>query len=117
MKRKKKIQTPEPHWDKLVGVWFKFCRDVFGDVPVFDGSSPRDLKSIVKALKNRAITSGEEWTELCATSRLHHFLTFAYQDSWLKKNWLLSNLNRQKEKIFFNLRKIVNQNLSSVAPY
>lgn len=116
MKKKKNPRTPQPHWDKLVTVWFKFCCDNLCDAPVFDGSAPRDLLNIVKALQHRAITSGEEWSETVATSRLHMFLTFAFQDSWLKKNWLLSNLNRQKEKIFFNLRKKVNE-LSTVAPY
>lgn len=103
-KAKKQKAPPEPFWNELVEVWFSFCKEVFNESPTFDGSAPRDLKAIVSTLRQRAEKSGLIWTVSLARLRLHHFLSYAYQSSeWLRKNWLLSNLNRQKESIFFNL--------------
>ncbi len=106
-KRVKKEPSPEPFWNDLVKVYFDFCRTKFHEEPTFDNSSPRDLKAIVKTLRERAEKSNIEWTLVTAQSRLWHFLNFAFQDKWLSENWLLSNINRQKDKIFFNIRKVV----------
>ncbi len=108
MPRKKKAPAePEPYWSYYVQIWFKFCRDRFGTAPLFTGSAPRDLKGIIKALKDRAAKRNQSWTYDVATHAFYAFLSFAFTDNWLRNNWLLSNLNRQKEKIFFNLRNSV----------
>ncbi len=110
MKRVKKPKQIEPFWPEMVEIWFKICRDKFRDNPTFDNSAPRDLKAIVKSLRERTQSIEIEWTLPVAQSRLYKFFEFAYTSSdWLKKNWLLSNINRQKDAIFFNLRKSVNQ--------
>lgn len=109
MPRKAKEKIIEPFWSDLVSVYFNFCRNKFGESPVFDGSAPRDLKSIIKSLHERAAARNIEWDIDVAKSRLHNFLNYAYQDSWLKKNFLLSNINRQKEKIFYNIRAAINK--------
>lgn len=106
--RKKKFI--EPYWDAIVGVWFKFCIDNYGDKPSFDGSAPRDLKSIMKQLRERAEERGIEWSELAAVTRLNKFLEVANTYKYLNENWLLSNINRQKDTIFFNLSKQYSQN-------
>lgn len=93
------------YWPELVETYFNFCKEKFEEKPSFDGSAPRDLKIICESLKKRAEGAGVEWTELVAIERFLKFLTFAYQDRWLKENFILSNLNRQKDKIFFNIRK------------
>lgn len=109
-KAKKEKAPPEPFWNELVEVWFNFCKEKFNEPPTFDGSAPRDLKFIVSTLHERAIASELEWTEELATSRFHKFLSFAYESSeWLRNNWLLSNLNRQKDAIFFNIRAATNK--------
>lgn len=108
----KKIKQPkkiEPHWSEMVELWFKFCRDNFGDDPTFDGSSPRNLKSIIKSLRERAEHSGYEWTIGTARYRFTRFLEFAIKDNWLRNNWMLFNIDRQKDKIFFQIRKSTNQ--------
>lgn len=102
---KKKKSPPEPYWSDFVRIYFAFCRERFSDVPTFDNSQPRDLKAIVIALRKRAEHAGVEWDYETATSRFHHFLEFAIQDKWLADNFLLSNLNRQKDKIFLNHSK------------
>lgn len=102
---KKKKAPPEKYWNDYVSIFFRFCSQKFHDVPTFDGSAPRDLKAIVTALRKRAEHAGVEWDYETATSRFHHFLEFAIQDKWLAENWLLSNLNRQKDKLFLNHSK------------
>lgn len=109
MAKKKTPKEVDPFFKNMVEIYFNFCRDNLGDNPTFDGSSPRDLKAIIKDLHERSIKSGIEWTADVARARFSRFLSFAYQDNWLQKNWLLSNLSRQKDKIFFDLRKTVNQ--------
>jgi len=103
-RNKKEKPSPELFWNELVSVYFDFCRDKFHEAPTFDGSAPRDLKSIVKTLRERAEKSQVEWTSDVAKFRLHNFLEFAYKDSWLRNNFLLFNINRQKEKLFYNIR-------------
>lgn len=108
MAKEKKVKTKvpaEPYWSDMVGVYFDFCRDRFNDVPSFDGSSPKDFKAILTALRLRAESIPIEWTHETATTRLRSFLEHAFTDRWLSENWLLSNLNRQKDKIFFNTAK------------
>jgi hypothetical protein len=108
-KPKKEKAAPEPFWNELVEVYFNFCREKFHEPPSFDGSAPRDLKAIIKTLHDRAIKSNIEWTLPVAQFRFNNFLEFAYQDKWLKDNFLLSNINRQKDKIFFNIRAAINR--------
>ena len=105
-KREKKAKRPaEPYWSDMVGVYFDFCRNRFNDVPTFDGSAPRDMKTIIAALRVRAEAANVEWTHETATTRWRSFLEYAFCDRWLAENWLLQNINRQKDKIFFNIAK------------
>lgn len=108
-KVKKSKAPPEPFWNELVEVYFDFCRKKFGEEPSFDGSAPRDMKTIIKSLHERADKSNIEWTLNTAQFRFYKFLRFAYEDPWLSKNFLLQNINRQKDKIFFNIRAAINR--------
>lgn len=101
-KSKKKLDA-EPFWKELVTVYFSFCWDMFNEKPSFDGSSPSDMHRIIECLKKRAAERNVEWTEETAKLRWREFLGRAFQDDWLKQNWLLSNLNRHKDKVFLNL--------------
>jgi hypothetical protein len=107
-KQKKEKAPPAKFWPQVVKTFFDFCAERFSEKPTFDGSSPRDLKGIVLALEQRARESDLEWTEEVAVSRLRKFLEAAYADRWLQENFILSNLNRQKDKIFFNAKKQTN---------
>lgn len=102
-KRIKKI--PEPFWSDCVNVYFTFCKENFNEIPSFSGSSPRDLKNIIITLRKRCEAQGSEWSYEAATGRLKHFLEHCFADNWLRDNFLLSNLDRQKDKIFFNISK------------
>lgn len=104
-KKEKQSKKPEPYWNDLVGVYFDFTKSKFHDIPSFDGSAPRDLKTIIQTLRKRAEDKSVEWTVEEATTRFRLFLEHAYLDKWLCDNWLLQNINRQKDKIFFNITR------------
>lgn len=114
----KKKEDSEPYWGELVKVYFSFCFEKFNEKPSFSGSDPSDMHRIIECLKTRAHEKGIEWTQDVATLRWRGFLGVAYKDDWLSKNWLLSHLNRQKDKIFLNLvnnhNGIVQRQASSV---
>ena len=108
-KEKTEKKPATQHWQKLIDVFFNFYEKNFeGEKPSFDGSAPRDLKSIVEALKKRADDASVEWTEENATIRLQKFFEAALKVDWLRENFLLFNLNRQKDKIFVSIKKQVN---------
>lgn len=104
-KKPKEPKFIEPHFQVMVSTFFKFCVDFKGDKPSFDGSAPRNLKNICKQLRERAEEKGIEWTELAAVTRLNKFLETANTYKYLNENWLLQNLDRNKDMIFFNLAK------------
>lgn len=105
MPKKKTPKEKEPYWNELVEVYFNFTQTRFNETPTFDGSAPRDLKNIIQTLHKRAEAKGVEWTLPAATYRLGLFLDHCYQDDWLRDHWLLMNLDRQKDRIFFNAAK------------
>jgi hypothetical protein len=107
MAKAKKTKAVEPHWNDLVNVFFEFTKDKFKEVPSFDGSAPRDLKNIIQTLRKRAEDKQVDWTFEVATTRFRHFLECCYEDRWLSENWLLMNISRQKDKIFFSIAKKV----------
>lgn len=104
-KIKKEKKAPEPFWNDFVAIFFEFTKSKFGDTPSFDNSAPRNLKNIVSVLRKRAEDKKVEWTYEVATSRFRHFLEWAYQDKWLSENWLLQNIDRQKDKVFFSISR------------
>jgi len=101
-KKDKNKEAPEEHWEKIVDTWFDFNTENFGDKPSFAGQDPRHLKNIFKILKRRAIEKKIEWTEKVAASRFREFLLRAYEDPWLRTNFLLSNLEKFIDKIILN---------------
>ncbi len=101
--KSKKNPEAEPYWGELVKTYFSFCYEKFNEKPSFDGSAPSDMHRIIETLRQRAAEKNIEWTAETAILRWRGFLGTAHEDDWLSKNWLLSNLNRQKDKIFLNL--------------
>lgn len=106
----KKKSTPEPFWDKMVQVWFNFTKEVKNESPSFDGSAPRDLKEICKQLRTRCEDKGHIWDSDSAQNRLYLFFEEAYRIPFLANNWLLFQINRQKDIVFFNAAKSKKQN-------
>jgi hypothetical protein len=106
MKRKKNISPAREFWQPLVKILFDFCEDKFGDKPSFDGSAPKDMGLIIDAIKTKCDEKNIAWTEEMAKRSWLLFLQTCYDDKWLHDNFLLLNLNRQKDKIFFKLKSI-----------
>lgn len=99
----KRKEDAEPYWASLVKTYFSFCYEKFEEKPSFKGSDPSDMHRIIEVLKKRAAEKSIEWTEETANLRWREFLGRAFQDDWLAKNWLLSNLNRKMDVVFFNV--------------
>jgi hypothetical protein len=108
-KKEKKPKTVEPYWQDFIDCYFEFTKSKFTVKPSFDGSAPRDLKNIIQTLKKRAEDAGIEWTKETAIHRFRLFLQYAFSDWWLSENWLLQNINRQKDKIIFKAAKNRNE--------
>lgn len=107
--KEKEKKPPEPFFKEIVEDWFCFCREKFDESPSFTGSSPRDLKLILTSLRERAEKSEVEWSLIVARHRFRMFLDYAWKEKWLREHWLLSNINRQKDTIFFNIRVAINR--------
>lgn len=105
MPKEKKTQKEKTEFfTEMISVYFRFYENNFGLKPSFDGSAPRDLKMIVEAMKSRSLENGVEWTLQIAEAMLNKFLEYAIKEVWLKENFFLFNLNRQKDKIFFKIK-------------
>jgi hypothetical protein len=99
---KPKDEEKEPYWDKLVKVWFDFGKDKFGIAPSFERDDPKIFKRIIGRLKKRAEQQKVEWTEVTGPERLKYFLNSAFADEWISKNFLMSNLEKQFDKVIQN---------------
>jgi hypothetical protein len=109
VKKEKKQKLVEPYWQDFIAAYFEFTKSKFTVAPSFEGSAPRDLKAIIQTLRKRAQEAGIEWTKETAIHRFTLFLQYAFSDWWLSENWLLQNINRQKDKIIFKAAKQRNE--------
>lgn len=103
-KKEKKVR---PFFSQMVSVYFDFCREKFGEEPSFDGSAPRDLAAILDAIEKKCLAKELIWDLEMGTRSFKMFLEYSYNDSWLRQNFLLFNLNRQKDKIFFQIKQAI----------
>ena len=99
---KKKPKTE--HWTPLVDMYFVWYKEKFGFKPDFTGVSIKSLKLIIEKLQTIAKENNVEWSEKNARGYLKKILTEAYEDEWLKQNFLLENINKQFSKIRANAR-------------
>jgi hypothetical protein len=99
---KQKVEEPEPFWQQLVDTWFVFGEEKFGIKPSFERDDPKILKRIVQRLKKRAAEKKVEWNQHTGPQRLRIFLESAFTDKWLSEHFLLSNLEKQFDKIIQN---------------
>ena len=87
------------HWKSLVAKWFEYYEQKMGQPPTFPPSMAAHLKSIVQRIKKMSDQKNFEWTEQQATKSLHHFLAKAWEDDWLRANFLLTNLSTKFDSI------------------
>lgn len=101
-KKEKKVRG---FFQAFVSAYFQFCRDEFGEEPSFDGSAPRDLAAIYDAIESKCNARQMIFTEELGVRSFKVFLEYCRKDGWLAENFLLFNLNRQKDKIFFKIKQ------------
>ena len=99
---KKNIKTE--HWKPIVDMYFVWYKDKFGFEPDFNGVATKSLKQLIVKLQAVAQQNKIEWSEKNARGYLKKILTEAYEDEWLKQNFLLENINKQFSKIRANAR-------------
>lgn len=112
MKKDKQKETVE-YWTEIVQFYFSFCRSKFGENPTFDCSSPRDLRTIVLAIKKKAEDKQMIWSLELALKSLNVFFETAYRDKWLKDNFVLLHMNRNKDKIFYRIAEAKQQQVTN----
>lgn len=105
MKKKNNSSAPRKFWPKLVTVFFNFCVDVFGEKPSFNGSAAKSMGEIIDSIELKCREKEIEYTEDMACRSWKLFLITAHEDKWLQENFVLTNLNKFKDKIFFKLSK------------
>ena len=79
-------------WVPLKNTWFDFYQKKFSARPTFQGAAPKNLKFIAGRLEQLVAEKGREWSEPYAVRCLAGFLEKAYEEEWLRKNFLLTNL-------------------------
>jgi hypothetical protein len=108
--KKTKNNVPEPYWQLIVKTWFDFGKEKFGESPSFQSKETATLKRIIGLLKKRAAMKNIEWDEKNAIQRFRLFLESAFKIDWLSKNFLLSNLEKQFDKIIQNQNSLKKAN-------
>ena len=116
---KKKNVEEEPFWEHMISVWFDFNVQLFlkknqgadpkAGEPSWEEVHKRALRRIVKRLRMRSIYQRIEWQVDVAIEKLRAFLTAAAADRWLYDNFILSNLEKQFDKIILNNTQNGNQ--------
>lgn len=105
MKKKNINSAARKFWPKLVSVFFDFCVEVFGEKPSFNGASAKSMGEIIDSIELKCKEKEIEYTEDMACRSWRLFLVTAHEDKWLQENFVLTNLNKFKDKIFFKLSK------------
>jgi len=108
------------HWSLIVAKWFAFYKSQTNSKPTFAGADSKNLKEVVKKLKKVTIDAGFNWEEPTALKVVDRFFENVKNDTWLKENLTLPNLN-SKFDIIINQRKdgtkSGNSNQSQKQPY
>ena len=92
-------------WQPCVNAYFKWYKTNYGFEPDFKGQNSRHFKQIMEKLKKTALENNLEWSEKVAVKYICQLMNAAYKDEWLKKNFLLRNINDQYSKIRANERE------------
>lgn len=80
------------YWKKITDTWFRYYETKTTLKPTFDGASAKALKKIIEGLKKISEQKNIEWSEDNADRSFTNFLSKAYQDEWLRSNFLLNIL-------------------------
>lgn len=95
----KKERKPIEHFNPCVAIWFEVYLSSYGRKPTFKSPEAASFKSLLLKLKDSCAEAGKDWTQENATQALRAYLMAARKDNWLCNNFLISNLNRQYDKV------------------
>lgn len=103
--QRKKVPSKKestPHWELLVETWFTYYESKKGIEPTFEGAQTKALKAILENLQKRSEARNFEWNEIKAKETFSTFLEYAYKDTWLSNNFILTNINSKFDTIIAN---------------
>lgn len=87
------------YWSKLVETWHAFYFEKFGLEPTFNPVSASNYKKIIARIEKVATQVGQNWSEEYAISCLRNFFSKAYNDPWIRDNFLLPILYQKFDSI------------------
>ena len=87
------------HWQKLVDTWFSFYNEKFSLDPTFNTAAAGSYKKIIERIEKVSKQAGKDWTEEYASSCLLNFFNKAYNDKWIRDNFLLPVLYQKFDSI------------------
>ena len=94
------------YWGKIVETWFSFYKKYYLIDPTFTGAAAKNLKLIIdrlKALSEKMVLPADRgpviWSEDYAIKIFTKFLEMAISDTWIRDNFLLSNLYSKFDSI------------------
>lgn len=96
--------NPMEHWQPCVKAYFDWFKTKYKFEPDFKAENPRMFKQILAKLRKVADENKVAWTEKNAIGYVIKLMNAAYEDKWLKENFLLKNINSQYSKIRANER-------------
>jgi hypothetical protein len=108
MIKTKQPKVKEEYWRQCVGTYLFFVRERYNDASIdLVGSAPRDLKNIVRMLREEAEKKKTAWTADTATRSLLYFLKYASNEPVVMDNagWLLPSCNKYKEQILESIKQ------------
>lgn len=105
-KPKKEIK----HWKVIVDLWFKFYKTKFDVDPTFNATHAKSLKLILQRLEKLSVSKKIDWTEEIAIKSMQKFFEQAWEDDWLKQNFLLTNLSSKFDSIINKPPKTIQGN-------
>lgn len=82
----------------------RFYKSKFGSPPDLNPKQKKALIEIAEKLKETALGNKLLWSAAVADRYLSILLDSAHEDKWLRENFLLTNINKQFQKIRDNAR-------------
>lgn len=107
---KPKVKQPkltEPFWSSIVGTYLLFMELKFKYKFIRKDSTPRELKAIVKRLRELAHEGHIAWDKPTACRTVHLFFHFAWEYKMAPHSdkWFIITCNKRKEEIMDTISK------------
>jgi len=108
--KKSKKNSEVFYWKKIIESWFQFYQSKFKTKPTFNAAAGKNLKSIMVRLEKMSKEKNIDWNEDVCLRSFMKFLNNAWEDDWLKQNFLLTNLSSKFDSIINKPPKTIQGN-------